>query len=165
MDDSGLHERLAGLRVGSRSTPPRQPSAVVLVDTPAECERVCTLLAAQPRLALDLEGVDLCRSGRVCVLQVGCEDGIVYLFDICTLCAPNFPEALHTDVLANEAVQKLMFDCRSDADALHHLHGVSIKNVRGCRCRRLSLIRLFRVLLSRVAVAVAAAFAVQATFR
>ncbi len=116
---------------GSRGTPPRKPSAVVVVDTADECERVCMLLAAESRLAVDLEGIDLCRSGRVCVLQVGCADGCVYLFDICMLCAPDFPEPLRTHVLENDAVQKLMFDCRSDADALHHLHAVRIENVRG----------------------------------
>jgi hypothetical protein len=139
MDDSGLSARLTTLRLtpnaaaaaaGSLRGVPQQPSAVILVDTQVECGRVCKLLAAQPRLALDLEGVDLCRSGRVCILQVGCLDGRVYLFDVCTLSSPTFPEALRADVLENEAVQKLMFDCRSDADALFHLHSVSIKNVR-----------------------------------
>ena len=80
----------------------------------------------------------------------------VYLFDISTLGRAAFRSGLKAhhnrtcaftnfmiqrsstapqwhdgqELLESVDVVKLFYDCRSDADALHHLHGVQLTNVR-----------------------------------
>jgi len=78
-------------------------------------------------LAVDFEGVKLCRSGALCLLQMTCSDDptLVYVLDICVLGALAFnlatPSGLSMKRLLERAdVRKAWFDPRNDVDALYH---------------------------------------------
>jgi exonuclease 3'-5' domain-containing protein 1 len=63
---------------------------IVLVDTTALIDQclsdISPTIGPQPRLALDLEGVDLCRHGRVSIVQIFAEtSNVIWLVDITTL--------------------------------------------------------------------------------
>lgn len=78
-------------------------------------------------LAVDFEGVKLCRNGPLCLVQLTCSDDpmLVYVLDVHVLGKRAF--SLHTQagtsmkgLLENERVLKVWFDPRNDIDALFH---------------------------------------------
>lgn len=105
-------------------------------------------------LSIDLEGVDLCRYGRLSLIQILANKAdTIWLIDVTTLGATAF---VHLDaegrslqaILESKATQKvtqmfcctwsmysvlipdqLFFDVRCDADALWNLYGVTLANV------------------------------------
>ena len=63
---------------------------IVLVDTTALIDQclsdISPTTGPQPKLALDLEGVDLCRHGRVSIVQIlASTSNVIWLVDITTL--------------------------------------------------------------------------------
>jgi exonuclease 3'-5' domain-containing protein 1 len=59
---------------------------VVLVDTPALLEECIADVSSGRSLAVDLEGVDLCRQGTLCLLQVLREGGKdIWVVDVTVL--------------------------------------------------------------------------------
>jgi len=103
------------------------------------------------KLAIDLEGVDLCRYGRISILQIlAAHPGIIWLVDITTLGRVAFEHvndeghSLRSLLEGREfkKVRKslaalvhsfidddqLFYDVRNDADALWNLYGVDIAN-------------------------------------
>lgn len=80
-----------------------------------------------PTLAVDLEGVNLGRRGTITVITVATRD-VVYLFDLLNLGPSAFDSGLKS-LLEDPDAEKLMFDCRHDADALWHLYGVYLDGV------------------------------------
>jgi len=76
---------------------------------------------------VDLEGVNLGRHGTITVITIATRD-IVYIFDILKLGPIAFDLGLKS-LLEDPWMEKLMFDCRHDADALWHLYGVFLDGV------------------------------------
>ena len=59
---------------------------VVIVDQAQACARyVKDLLRDGEPSAIDAEGVNLCRSGELCLLQVAPRSGPIFMFDMCKL--------------------------------------------------------------------------------
>jgi len=98
---------------------------VEMVDTVDKVQQACRSIAAFSRIVIDLEGINLCRDGRICIVQVACEDGTVYIFDVTTLGAKVFGSGLG-GILASPYILKLIFDGRSDCDALYHQFRVQV---------------------------------------
>lgn len=97
----------------------------IIVDRKTLCDDVCRSLMSETIVAVDLEGVNLGRRGEICLVQLSCSDGRVFLFDICALGEDAFISDISLrSILEDEAITKLMFDCRSDGDALFHQYGV-----------------------------------------
>ena len=69
------------------------------------------------------QGENLGRNGKLHFVQLGTEDGSVFLFDIFTLGICAFEHGGLRALLEDARVTKLMYDCRHDADALFHLCG------------------------------------------
>jgi exonuclease 3'-5' domain-containing protein 1 len=115
-----LATSLAALEVGVSA------ERICFVSSKDDCQRICKELAHESLLALDLEGIDLGRTGEICILQLGCRDGRVYLFDICSLQQDAFTSDGLRLILENEAIRKIIFDVRSDCDALKHQYGVTL---------------------------------------
>ena len=105
-----------------------ESSNIVFVDDKAKCEEVCKELSSETILALDLEGVDLGRDGKICILQLGCSDGRVYLFDICVLTHDAFTSSGLRRLLEDLDILKIIYDCRADCDALWHHYKVTLVN-------------------------------------
>lgn len=102
-----------------------QHHAVVLVDKDDELLSVAMHdLRAQKIIGVDCEGVNLDRTGELCVIQVSTPD-FVYVFDVCALRKRLFDAGLRA-VLESTGIEKVLHDCRSDSDALWHQYGVRI---------------------------------------
>jgi len=62
-------------------------------------------------------------------LYIAPKNGAVLLIDIETMGNKAFNEGRLRELLESETLMKLCYDCRADADALHHLHGVTPHNL------------------------------------
>lgn len=69
---------------------------------------------------MDIEGIDLCRDGEVCIIQIGTSAGKVYLFDIVKLGQDAFNRGGLRTFLHSDRTMKVIYDGRSDSDALWH---------------------------------------------
>lgn len=87
-------------------------------------------------LAVDFEGVKLCRHGALCLVQMTCSDDptLVYVLDIYQLGRRAF--TLETanrtsmkQLLEDERVRKVWFDPRNDVDALYHQFGIMPRGI------------------------------------
>ncbi|EDR10536.1 uncharacterized protein LACBIDRAFT_189721 [Laccaria bicolor S238N-H82] len=94
--------------------------------------------ACNPRamtLAVDLEGIDLCRHGKISLVQImSSVSEVVWLVDVTTLGSQAFD---HVDpygrtlrmILEDTGIKKVFYDVRNDADALYNLYGVNLMGV------------------------------------
>jgi len=82
-------------------------------------------------LAVDFEGVKLCRNGPLCLVQMTCSDDptLVYVLDVhilgrraFTLTAPQ--GTCMKGLLEEQSIRKIWFDPRNDVDALYHQFGI-----------------------------------------
>merc|ERR1719189_2693749 len=87
--------------------------------------------AGNAALAVDFEGVKLCRHGALCLVQMTCSDNpqLVYVLDIHVLGKRAFtmetPGRTSMKMLLEaQAVRKVWFDPRNDVDALYHQFGI-----------------------------------------
>jgi len=78
-------------------------------------------------IAVDCEGVELSRFGSVTLVNIAVR-GQVYLIDVLKIGNTAYDGGLRS-ILEDRSIQKLMFDCREDADALKHLHNVRLDGV------------------------------------
>ena len=78
-------------------------------------------------LAVDCEGVRLSRKGALTIITVAIKEK-TYIFDVVKLGQAVFREGLG-EMLEDESVEKLMFDCREDSDALWHQFSVKLNGV------------------------------------
>jgi hypothetical protein len=84
-------------------------------------------------IALDAEGVDLSRHGRISIVQVSTPTQC-FLIDVLDKDADDPLVAWLRTLLENEEVVKIIHDCRMDADALHHLLSIALINVHDTSC-------------------------------
>ena len=113
--------------------PPVEPieeRKVRIIDNTRECAKcVSELLSDGEPIAVDAEGINLCRDGELCLLQVAPRSGAILLFDIAKLGQEAFNTGRLKELLESPSLVKLWYDCRADADALFHQFGVLPKNV------------------------------------
>ncbi|XP_078515721.1 piRNA biogenesis protein EXD1 isoform X2 [Lissotriton helveticus] len=84
-------------------------------------------LKSQNVIGVDAEGVNLCRHGKLCWLQVATRS-TVYLFDIFVLGARAFTNGLQM-VFEDKGILKVIHDCRWLSDCLSHQYGTVLTNV------------------------------------
>ncbi|RZC51544.1 hypothetical protein C5167_019968 [Papaver somniferum] len=77
-------------------------------------------------IGFDCEGVDLCRNGKLCIMQLAFPDAI-YLVDaieggdtLMTACKP---------ALESSYITKVIHDCKRDSEALYFQYGIKLNNV------------------------------------
>jgi hypothetical protein len=87
-------------------------------------------------LAVDFEGVKLCRHGPLCLVQLTCSDdpSLVYVLDVHMLGkrslmmqTPNGTSM--KSLMEDENIRKVWFDPRNDIDALWHQFGIMPRGV------------------------------------
>lgn len=78
-------------------------------------------------IAVDCEGVKLSRKGELTVLAVATRTN-AFVFDVLKLGQVLFDDGLR-DILEDQAIEMLMFDCRQDSDSLWHQFKVKIAGV------------------------------------
>ncbi|KAJ7182787.1 ribonuclease H-like domain-containing protein [Mycena crocata] len=109
--------------------------SIVLVDTIPLLHSCLAAVEATTSLAVDLEGVALCRSGTLCIVQLkAAGSDTIWLIDVVALGASAFEEPGANgkslkSILENRLVKKLFFDVRNDSDALLNLFGITLANV------------------------------------
>lgn len=115
LEMGSLDERLRLLELETnRPLPPPE-----LLDDAAVCGiRIGALIAAGAPVAVDFEGVNLCRQGKLCLAQVATAAGQVFLLDVETLGESCFARGRLRELLESPAVVKIGYDCRADSDAL-----------------------------------------------
>lgn len=79
-------------------------------------------------VAIDLEGLNLGHSGKLCLIQAAALTGPVYLVDVLA-CGPSLFQEGVKQLLEDESIPKLMFDVRMDADILLHQYAVRLAGV------------------------------------
>lgn len=83
-----------------------------LVDNEAGLASMLKGLSAERILAIDAEGLQLCRDGKVCLLIVATPDGRVWIVDICALGDQAFTHKAGAStlksILESPAIEKLM---------------------------------------------------------
>jgi exonuclease 3'-5' domain-containing protein 1 len=101
-----------------------------------KCRNVVNVLLQQAEVAVDIEGVDLGRAGKISIIQVCMQstkgrrkESRVYLFDITRMGEKAFSKGRLRELMQSPSVCKLIFDARADNDALHHLY-----DARMCNC-------------------------------
>ncbi|XP_066934835.1 piRNA biogenesis protein EXD1-like [Clytia hemisphaerica] len=89
----------------------------------------CNHLKNAKELAVDCEGVELGRDGKMTLIQLLSDDeDTVFLIDVLVLGEDAFKYGLK-EILESTEVVKLMFDCRNDSVSLWHEYGVKLTNV------------------------------------
>ncbi|KXJ15622.1 Exonuclease 3'-5' domain-containing protein 1 [Exaiptasia diaphana] len=78
-------------------------------------------------LAVDCEGVDLSRKGKLTIVTVATEER-AFIFDVIKLKEEVFAEGLR-EILEDKSRAKLMFDCRQDSDSLWYQYRVKLNGV------------------------------------
>lgn len=78
-------------------------------------------------VTLDSEGIDLGRSGKTCIVQIGTRDSGCFLFD--TLDSPPDIIAFLKNVLEDPGITKIIHDCKMDSDAFFHLWNITLSGV------------------------------------
>ncbi|CEL95361.1 unnamed protein product [Vitrella brassicaformis CCMP3155] len=95
-----------------------------LIDSRDACEDCLPELISAPAIAVDCEGVNLGRFGRLCLIQIAAGDR-VFLFD----CLKEGIMNTLAPVLSHANIVKVMHDCREDSSALHNQYGIQLQNV------------------------------------
>ena len=88
-------------------------------------------------IALDCEGVDLSRLGRISLVQTASPSSrTVYVFDVLGLSATSTSPMLEWlgSLITDGSICKVIHDCRMDSDALSHLLGIQLTNVHDTSC-------------------------------
>ncbi|KAJ7677998.1 ribonuclease H-like domain-containing protein [Mycena polygramma] len=111
----------------------------VLVDTIPLLHSCLDALTNTTSLAVDLEGVALCRSGTLCLVQLKAQGSeIIWLIDVVVLRVAAFEEIgakgqSLKSILESRSVKKLFFDVRNDSDALYNLFGIAVRSSKAGR--------------------------------
>ena len=111
-----------------------------LVDTLDEAIEAIHILESASILAIDCEGDQLSRYGRLTLLTICPYKSTIpeqrastaYLFDILKLGQPCFKNGLKA-LLESWTVLKLAYDCGQDSNALYHQYQVCLTNVIDCQ--------------------------------
>lgn len=121
-------------RLAAASTPTASPAAAVrrrpvrLLVTPEQCQSLVERLlsSGRPSIAVDCEGAQLGRFGRLSLMQIATEKE-VFLVDVET----SGPEVVQTlkPLLASRELVKVFHDCREDASLLFHQHGIPLAGI------------------------------------
>jgi hypothetical protein len=102
-------------------------SDIVVVETSEQVESACQKILNQKLIALDLEGVDLGKFGKISTIQIATsEPEYQFIFDIVTL--GEIPNELRL-ILQDDKIMKLMFDCRNDSAALGTEYNINLVGI------------------------------------
>jgi len=103
-----------------------------LIDSKELMTSALKAIFAENLVAIDCEGIELGRNGKLCLIQVGLRNSEIYLFDITVLGSDAFEHFDNLSLkgfLESKNVKKIMFDPRNDSDALYHQYNISLENV------------------------------------
>ncbi|XP_070558746.1 egalitarian protein homolog [Ptychodera flava] len=104
-----------------------------IVKSPGECSDIVRRIMSQPSavVAIDCEGENIGKYGKLDLIQMATCDGRVYLFDVLATANKHkmFRQGRLADLLESDEVVKVMHNCRGDSCVLYHELGVTLRNV------------------------------------
>ncbi len=100
----------------------------LLIDTVEQCRTIVEKLLPYSKLAIDIEGISLSRTGRICIIQIATTTD-VYLFDIEILKEKAFEEGKLRDLLESNNIDKLFYDARKDSESLYYQYNIKVTNI------------------------------------
>ena len=105
--------------------------SIILVDTETMLLTMIKQLEAVKALNVDFEGIDLCKSGTVCLGQFHARgSSTVFLVDFITISNPfKACQGRLKFIMESKNYLKVMFDPRNDSDAIYHQFGVTMQNL------------------------------------
>jgi len=109
------------------NTPVLELGDAPIISTVAQCDTAIKEISAHKVIAVDCEGVNLGREGRLCLVQIATANKS-YLFDVVEGGKDLFQHGLRK-LLEDSSIMKVMHDCRLDSDALFHEHQVTLQCV------------------------------------
>ncbi|CAK9030288.1 piRNA biogenesis protein EXD1 (Exonuclease 3'-5' domain-containing protein 1) (Exonuclease 3'-5' domain-like-containing protein 1) (Inactive exonuclease EXD1) (mExd1) [Durusdinium trenchii] len=95
-----------------------------LINCVERCREVVVSLLRLREVAVDLEGLELCRSGKGCIIQVATPSSVM-LFDITDMGPAAFTNGRLKELLEGP-VCKVLCDGRGDSHALHTGYGIQL---------------------------------------
>ena len=98
-------------------------------------------------LNVDFEGIDLCKTGKVCIGQFSIEGSKhVYLVDFVVLVDPfKLCDGRLKRIMESPSITKVFFDPRNDCDAIYHQFQIQVSNAL---CLQVSEVAFRRYVLS-----------------
>ena len=101
----------------------------VVTNSSNDLDEVIGCLKAAEVLTLDCEGVDLGRSGELCLIQLATRERC-FLFDVHELATACCDMVISLkEILEDNTIVKVVHDCKMDSDALFHHLGIRLANV------------------------------------
>ncbi|KAI9041805.1 ribonuclease H-like protein [Aspergillus affinis] len=139
-----LTERLQKTSISEK----KEKNAFDFVDTTTEMAKVVekcrNLPVSPPSLFIDLEGVDLGRTGSISIMQIYIRPlNYTYLIDVYTLKDQAFSKKGASgktlrNILEAPEIPKVIFDVRHDSDALNHHYNVKLAGVQDLQLMELA---------------------------
>lgn len=130
-----LHDFLATQKL--RRKPKRQAEAYELIESVDDCKDVIRELREKAErqkplvLSLGCKGVRLRNGGPMTLLKMSTMQGVAYIFDL--LATPDkkdmFNEGGLKEILEDEEIVKVTYDCRTEQKALYSQFDVVLRNV------------------------------------
>jgi exonuclease 3'-5' domain-containing protein 1 len=120
------------------AVPASASTAVVQVITTVT-ETLQALAGVKQLVALDAEGVDLSRHGKISIVQIATPEQC-FLLDVLGRQPTDPLVSWLGKILSDPSIVKIIHDCRMDADALHHQLGVDLINVHDTSCWHAALV-------------------------
>jgi len=101
---------------------------IPIISSARACFKAVQEILQFPIIALDCEGVNLSKDGKLCLIQIATPKR-VYLFDVLKGGDRLFFEKGLRFLLENKKVLKIVHDCRRDSEALYYQYGIYLRGV------------------------------------
>jgi hypothetical protein len=101
---------------------------VPIITSARACTKAIQEILQHPIVALDCEGVNLSKRGKLCLIQIATPKR-VYLFDVVKGGDKLFFDKGLRLVLENRKILKIVHDCRRDSEALYYQYGIYLRGV------------------------------------
>ncbi|XP_077987239.1 piRNA biogenesis protein EXD1-like [Glandiceps talaboti] len=135
-----LQSAVSPFMASSTNTPSQYQGNIQIVQAPGECASIVNQILSKvsqcPVVAVDCEGENLGRGGKLSLVQLATCDGQVYLFDIVASGKKLklFEEGKLAKLLESDQIVKVMHNCRSDSTTLYDELGITLRNVFDTEC-------------------------------
>jgi hypothetical protein len=128
IETSSKNEECGSSRVSTASA---FTEGTILINSTTDLEQFEEALKGKSVLAVDAEGVNLSRIGKMTVFSVAVSDQLVFLVDTIhpDLCLREATMKVLKSILEDESIEKIIHDCHQDSDVLCHIHNIVFRNV------------------------------------
>ena len=105
---------------------------IVLIENEEVLESFVEVIESVHSIVFDMEGVNLSRAGEATLVTIGIDTGeikSIYIFDLLNSALKDRFISTIKELAESERFEKIIHDCRQDADALKYQFDISLDNV------------------------------------